>query len=135
MGRFPQKAGTRGSLKWMQKVVNEKQEYINNKIRDALDLSKNENISWLSPLVDDEYAEYRDKAFLDVLDIELDEVSLGDFWPLMGPQWDGLAKTESGKIILVEAKSHIPELTQHAKPRMRHPYRRLTMPYLRPRSI
>lgn len=115
MGRFPQKAGTRGSLKWMQRLVNEKQEYLDEQIMEKLDLSENEEVTWLSPLLNDDYAEYRDKAFLDILDVELDDVPLEDFWPSMGPQWDGLAKTESGKLLLVEAKSHIPELISTCK--------------------
>jgi hypothetical protein len=40
----------------------------------------------------------------------LEKVSLNSFWPRRGPQWDGLAKTDRGDLILVEAKSHIPEL-------------------------
>jgi len=42
---------------------------------------------------------------------------LQQFWPNGGPQWDALARSFSGKLLLVEAKSHITELISslHAK--------------------
>jgi hypothetical protein len=42
-----------------------------------------------------------------------DECPLADFWPRGGHQWDGLARTASGKFIVVEAKAHAAELTSH----------------------
>jgi hypothetical protein len=71
---------------------------------------EDEEIEWLSPLKVDEYAEYRDEAFFEKLGVKLELFPLKDFWPKMGPQWDGLGKSSSGKLFLVEAKSHIPEL-------------------------
>ena len=35
---------------------------------------------------------------------------MDEFWPARGPQWDALGRTSLGKVLLVEAKSHIPEL-------------------------
>jgi len=35
---------------------------------------------------------------------------LTQFWPKGGSQWDALGRISSGKVFLVEAKSHIPEL-------------------------
>ena len=69
-----------------------------------------DQIHWLSPLCADNYREYYDQPFLDRLAIKLGKRSLASFWPPSGPRWDGLAKTNTGQIILVEAKSHTKEL-------------------------
>jgi hypothetical protein len=68
------------------------------------------SIEWLSPLASDDMAEYRDAAFLDRIGLPNLTAALRDFWPERGPQWDGLARTGSGELILVEAKAHIREI-------------------------
>ena len=110
MGRFSQTVGRKGSKKWIQRLINKKTELINSQIRKNLGLLENEEICWLSPLEEDDYAEYRDQAFIDKLGVKLDKVSLEDFWPKGGPQWDALGRSGSSKLFLVEAKSHIQEL-------------------------
>jgi hypothetical protein len=110
MARFPQPQAKKGSQKWIQKLVNDKPEFLNSKIWSALNLSEDEYVQWLSPLKSDEYAEYRDHAFLDLLNIRLEKTSLAQFWPKGGPQWDALGKSSSGKLFLIEGKSHISEL-------------------------
>jgi len=110
MGRFPQPAASKGSQKWVQIIINEKPEFLNEEIRRKLNLQKSEDIQWLSPLKCDEYAEYRDQKFVERLGISLRRIPLADFWPQNGPQWDALGKSSFGKLFLVEAKSHIPEL-------------------------
>ena len=35
---------------------------------------------------------------------------LKQFWPSRGPQWDALAISTSGKVLLVEAKAHVGEI-------------------------
>ncbi|UCG81803.1 MAG: hypothetical protein JSV60_05905 [Desulfobacterales bacterium] len=50
MSRYPQKIGKRGSLKWIQKLVNEKLSLLDCKIRNGFDLTAAEKIEWLSPL-------------------------------------------------------------------------------------
>ena len=110
MPRIHQGNAVKGSQKWIQMLVNEKPNFLNSLIRTQLDLPSTEKIRWHSPIAEDEYAEYQDQAFLDLLSIKLPEVSLSDFWPSRGPVWDGLGKSKTGKIFLVEAKSHIPEL-------------------------
>ncbi|HXR94345.1 MAG TPA: hypothetical protein VN718_00605 [Rhizomicrobium sp.] len=67
-------------------------------------------IAWKSPLVSDGYAEYRDGDFLGVLNLSHLAPALEGFWPKRGPQWDALAFSERGDVLLVEAKAHIPEL-------------------------
>ena len=76
-------------------------------------------IVWVSPLAEDDYAEYRDDAFLRRLGLEKLSGSLKAFWPQRGPQWDALGRTTSGPV-LVEAKAHIREFFSkptNAKPR------------------
>jgi hypothetical protein len=110
MPRIPQASAVKGSQKWIQKLVNEKPDILNSLIREQLDLPDTDKITWLSPLSEDGYAEYRDQAFLELLNIKLPQVSLSDFWPLKGPVWDGLGRSETGNVFLVEAKSHISEV-------------------------
>jgi len=105
-----QPEGTKGSLKWIQRLVNERPDLINQQIATAINLQKNDNVHWLSPLSTDEYAEYRDASFTQKLGITLNRRSRESFWPERGPQWDALGKTDSGKVLLVEAKSHLGEI-------------------------
>jgi hypothetical protein len=110
MARFPQAKAEKGSQKWLQILVNEKQEFLNSLVCDSLNFAENESVEWRSPLKSDDYAEYRDQAFLDRLDIKLEKEPLNQFWPIGGPQWDALACINSRNILLVEAKSHTSEL-------------------------
>ena len=110
MPRISQVPSIKGSQKWIQKLVNEKPDLLNSLIRTQLDLPETDTITWVSPTAEDGYAEYQDQAFFDLLDIKLSKISLSDFWPSRGPVWDGLGKSETGKVFLVEAKSHISEV-------------------------
>ncbi|HEX4081307.1 MAG TPA: hypothetical protein VHX61_20785 [Rhizomicrobium sp.] len=108
MGRFPQSEGARGSLKWIQKAVNACPELLDKSVLQRIDLAK--SITWLSPLAVDEFAEYRDDAFLDRIQCAQLNSALGEFWPARGPQWDALGRSDKGDVLLVEAKAHIDEL-------------------------
>jgi len=110
MPRFPQSVGHKGSQKWIQKLINEKPELLDLQIRRNLNFPEDEDIKWLSPSKDDEYAEYCNQDFINLLGVKLKKVPLANFWPRRGPQWDGLGRSCSGKLFLVEAKSHIQEL-------------------------
>ncbi|XOV89795.1 MAG: hypothetical protein ACFHX7_07885 [Pseudomonadota bacterium] len=101
----------RGSLKWLRVAVNQHTAMLNEAIMETCSLEPTNHIEWVSPLESDEFAEYRDQAFLDLLGIRLDERPLANFWPKRGPQWDGLARTSKGEILLVEAKANIPEVS------------------------
>lgn len=98
--RVIQPRGKRGSLKWIQEAVD--------RLPHLLQPPELPTIAWVSPLAEDDYAEYRDTAFLDRLRIGSLSASLKDFWPQRGPQWDALGLTSSGPI-LVEAKAHVRE--------------------------
>lgn len=115
MARFVQVEASKGSQKWIQKLINEKPQVLDSLIRQIRFVTETDAIQWLSPLKKDDYAEYRDEACLKLLNISLNDYSLNDFWPKNGPQWDALGKSASGKLFLVEAKSHIPELISTLK--------------------
>ena len=100
---------TRGSQFWLQKLINEQPEALNNAIIDMAPALAGQTIEWVSPLASEGYREYRDHAFLKKLGVQLTERPLESFWPKGGPVWDGLARTSAGEVLLVEAKSHIPE--------------------------
>jgi hypothetical protein len=109
MGRFIQAKAVKGSQKWIQTLINKKPEVLNEQLRTKLGMHKAEKIEWLSPLEEDEYAEYRDEEALALLGLELETIVYQPFWVEMGPQWDGIGRSGE-KVFLVEAKSHIPEL-------------------------
>lgn len=100
----------KGSQRWLQVAVAEAQDMINTKIRSAMSLPPEVEITWLCPLKDKGFGEYRDEAFLELLKVDLPKRKLMTFWPKGGPMWDGLAKTSRGDILMVEAKAHIPEM-------------------------
>jgi hypothetical protein len=108
MTRITQPAGERGSLKWIQRFVNEMPEQIDQPILQGLSGSK--KIEWRSPLASDSFAEYRDADFLKLLGLENLSNDLREFWPNLGPQWDALGVSDKGDVLLVEAKAHIDEM-------------------------
>jgi hypothetical protein len=113
VGRFPQKCGTDGSLKWIQLAVNQSPvRYLDSLI--LPNLKGATSISWRSPLSSDGFAEYRDGAFLEKVGAGDLAADLAKFWPRHGPQWDALGCSDAGDILLVEAKAHIGELCSPA---------------------
>ena len=110
MGRIIQLKGTKGSLKWIQYVVNDCPDAFSNSIINAIGTDREESIEWLSPKADDDYSEYRDQAFLGLLRIKLSQTKLKDFWPVRGPQWDALGRIEDKAYFLIEAKAHVSEI-------------------------
>jgi hypothetical protein len=106
MPRFPQSTSTKGSQHWLQKLAGVNT-ILTGSIASTIRTSSS-SLEWLSPLSADDYAEYRDDDFVARLNVELRK-PLKDFWPRNGPQWDGLAHSD-GKVVLIEAKSHLDEL-------------------------
>lgn len=111
--KIPQPVGHKGSLKWIQTVVNDFPLLLDDQIQSILKI-KFDPIKWVSPLKNDEYAEYRDNDFLNILDLNQYGDALRNFWPKGGPQWDALGKTNN-KYFLMEAKANIPELISVSK--------------------
>jgi hypothetical protein len=97
---------TSRSEHWLRVAVQDTPAFLNQKIRTAFVWQEEEVINWLSPVASDGYAEYYDEAFLQLLGLDNLRVPLREFWPRSGPRWDGLAVTDSGKQILVEAKAY-----------------------------
>jgi hypothetical protein len=110
--RVVQPKGCRGSLKWIQHFVNQHPAALDKEILRQLDGAG--KITWVSPLADDEFAEYRDADFLRQVGLERLARPLAEFWPRRGPQWDALARTDHDDVLLIEAKAHVPEL--HSPP-------------------
>jgi hypothetical protein len=100
-----------GSQRQIQTYVNERTQALNSAV--ALSLSRyalaEKGIRWVSPLAADAYSEYRDTEFLERVGLGPLAPRLLEFWPRLGPCWDALAQIEGG-CILVEAKSHVPEI-------------------------
>jgi len=99
----------RRSERCLRAVVNDTRELLDARVTQALGWSQKESIIWLSPLRDDSYAEYYDQEFVDRLGLAHLPKSLASFWPASGPRWDALAKTSTGKVLLVEAKAYVEE--------------------------
>lgn len=110
MARIVQGQAIKGSRRWLQVLINERPEIVAAALQPRLGLAPDERIHWLSPLRDDDYAEYRDGDFLRRLQVTPRRVPLETFWPVRGPQWDGLGRTDRGDLLLVEAKAHIGEM-------------------------
>jgi hypothetical protein len=108
MARFPQPVGTRGSLKWIQRSLEQRPAALDELILAKLDGAS--SISWRSPLREDHFAEYRDRAFLERIGAAELAPDLERFWPSRGPQWDALGRSDAGDILLVEAKAHFDEV-------------------------
>lgn len=99
---------TKRSEHWLRVLVNERADMLNAHITQAFGW-RDELIEWRSPVKADGYAEYYDQEFLDRLEVENLIMPLQEFWPKSGPRWDALGRTETKKMILVEAKAYIEE--------------------------
>jgi hypothetical protein len=106
--RVKQPAGTKGSLKWVQTLVATGR--ADDGFREALGLAAEVSIDWRSPRAEDDFAEYRDAAFLRLVGLERLAEELRRFWPERGPQWDALAVSSDGRVLLIEAKAHVAEM-------------------------
>ena len=124
MARLPQSSDGRGSLRNIQVLVNQSPALLADKIVEKLKIELSD-ITWVSPLKDDEYAEYSDGDFLKRLGLNELKVPLNHFWPEKGPQWDALGKGSDGEVFLVEAKANIPELLSGCEARAQKSRRRI----------
>jgi hypothetical protein len=101
-----------GSQRQIQTYVNERTSELCHAIAEALQPCKLDEsaIRWVSPLAADNHSEYRDTEFLEIIGAGHLAPKLPKFWPRGGPCWDALARLDGGGCVLVEAKSHVPEL-------------------------
>lgn len=113
MPRRPRPFETSRSEHWLRLAVKDHTVALDAAIRASINLPDEERIEWRSPVVDDDYAEYYDAAFLERLGIRTPVVPLREFWPASGPRWDGLARTNSGKLLVVEAKAYVEEAVDY----------------------
>jgi len=113
MARIEQSSDGHGSLRDIQLLINKNTKLIDRHIKTAFADLTNCIVNWQSPLQEDLYAEYRDNDFIDKVGLDNQEIKLSEFWPIQGPQWDALATTNQG-VILVEAKANIPEIVSPA---------------------
>jgi len=109
MPRRERPGKTERSEHWMRVAANEDASTLNKMIIERFGWSPSEQINWVSPVKEDNYAEYYDQEFLVQLELNDLKWPLSKFWPKSGARWDGLATTDSGKVILVEAKAYIEE--------------------------
>jgi hypothetical protein len=109
----------RGSRRQLQDYVNEHEGVLTTAVIEALPHRFQElgaHIRWVSPIAQDDYTEYRDAGFLRAVGLGDSADELATFWPSGAPSWDALAiiSDSDGRIrpnvVLVEAKSHIPEI-------------------------
>ena len=116
--RVPQRTGTRGSLKWIQRLVTTQPSLLNDAFLAAGAIQKGEPIEWVSPVASDDWAEYRDGSFLERVGCGQLLSELSHFWPPGGPQWDALGRGPRGSVFLIEAKAHVSEMDSncHASP-------------------
>lgn len=108
MTRVIQPRGQKGSLRWIQQAISERWPSLDGPV--LARLSEASNIDWRSPLEIDDFAEYRDGDFLDVVGLRNLHPALREFWPDRGPQWDALGVSDRGDVLLVEAKAHVGEM-------------------------
>ncbi len=109
MDRYPQPSNGHGSLRDIQVLINRFPDKLTERIKTKLAI-KSDAIDWVSPLSSDGFAEYRDEGFLKALEIYNLSVTLNNFWPKKGPQWDALGVGTKREVFLVEAKANIPEI-------------------------
>src|SRR5687768_10434374 len=104
--RVKQRSVARGSLRWVRQLLYAQPE----RLQAALSLRAESPIRWVSPRAEDDHAEYRDQAALDLLGRSCALRPLSDFWPSRGPQWDGLGQFGERGLVLLEAKANLAEL-------------------------
>lgn len=114
-GQAVGRASDPGSQQYLQDLVNSDRRYLNRLVlKKSASLRTWQNPIWVSPLSADNYREYWDNDFLNVIDQAGLRKKLREFWPTGGPNWDALARVErkNGErgVILAEAKAKIGEL-------------------------
>lgn len=101
-----------GSQRWLQLAVNVQPGLVEEPLARSLGGNSHSPLEWLCPLHAGGYREYKDLDALKAFGVSAAvQHALADFWPRRGPVWDGLARSASGDLLLLEARANIPELT------------------------
>jgi hypothetical protein len=100
-----------GSQMQTQLYVNVRTAQLDDVIRAEFPSLAGARLEWRSPLADDGFREYWDRAFLERVDLDRHAVELRSFWPTGGPHWDTLAVghqpgDKRPGVLLVEGKSY-----------------------------
>jgi hypothetical protein len=99
-----------GSQRLLQTAVNHRPELLHAAMKRAGAVGRRESLRWASPLIGDDFREYRDSIALSHLGLAGRlRTPLNEFWPARGAVWDALGVAGESRPILVEAKAHIPE--------------------------
>lgn len=99
-----------GSQRWLQIAVTKAPRLLDEALHRSGAIDADDSIQWKSPLASEQFTEYRDGKALRCLGIDhLPKCLLAKFWPRRGPVWDALGRSLKGRLLLVEAKAHIPE--------------------------
>jgi hypothetical protein len=106
-----------GSQLQIQIYVNRRSAELSERASEALpSFPADTGLRRVSPLEQDHFTEYHDRAFLEKLGLQGLARGLSRFWPNRGPVWDALAVAElksSGQlagVVLVEGKSYPQEI-------------------------
>jgi hypothetical protein len=117
MAGYGQQTGERGSLKWIQRLINDRSDLLEKPLRKQFKIAPDVRFEWKSPLKHKGFEEYRDADFLKAICMGEHIGRLQEFWPRRGPQWDALGVLSDGTALLVEAKAHLSELLSRCSAR------------------
>lgn len=78
--------------------------------KSLLDEKLGVNLSWISPIEENQFKEYQLNGDFISTKIGLPSNAFDNFWPSKQPQWDGLAMDDEHTLYLIEAKSHLSEI-------------------------
>lgn len=78
--------------------------------KSLLDEKLGVNLSWISPIEENQFKEYQLNGDFISTKIGLPPNAFDNFWPSRQPQWDGLAMDDEHTLYLIEAKSHLSEI-------------------------
>lgn len=109
MSRIAEGLAMKGSQKWLQRFVNEAPEMLNAQLKSQFKIPKSESITILSPSATDDFAEYRPGLSRPSRHTTL-QGFLAGFLAQQGTPVGRPCQISFGKMYLIEAKAHIPEI-------------------------
>lgn len=100
---FSKQEGRGDSLRWIQLLMNDSPELINEPLRKMFHFLPDIQASWLAVVPAGQFTEYGDLAFVDLLGIQWGRCHSGAFWQKRGLPRDALAHGDSDKVLLVKS--------------------------------